>query len=69
MAGFLGNMDALNLLIENGADLGRKHYKNFNVVDEIIRADNRAMLECVYPLTKTMRRNLKEVIFASMSFN
>ena len=57
----MGNMDALNLLIENGADINRRHNLNLSVVDEIIRNDNKALFECVYPITKTIKRNLKEV--------
>lgn len=33
-------MDALNLLIENGADLAKKHNAEMTCFDEIIRNDN-----------------------------
>jgi ankyrin repeat protein len=55
----MGNFDALNLLIENGADLGKKHHHNMNCFDEMVRADNKDLFECVYLLTKNMKRNLK----------
>ncbi|CDW79760.1 ankyrin repeat protein [Stylonychia lemnae] len=59
LASFLGNFDALNLLIENGSDLSRKHFHNMNCFDEIVRNDNKDLFECVYTLTKNMKRNLK----------
>ena len=61
MASFLGNMDSLNLLLEYGADLSKKHNLKMDCFDEIIRSDNHELFECVYPLTKNITRNLKEV--------
>jgi hypothetical protein len=57
----MGNMDALNLLLEHGADLGKRHNKNLTVVDEILRIDNKALLECIYPIAKTIKRSFKDV--------
>lgn len=39
-AGFLNNFDALNLLIENGAELSRRNRNGLSCLDEIIRSDN-----------------------------
>lgn len=52
LAGFLNNFDALNLLIENGADLSARSNNNLTTYQEIIRADNGDLLECIYPLIK-----------------
>lgn len=52
MACFLGNMDAVNLLLENGADLSKKDNSNLTCYDEIVRNDNVDLLSCVYPLIK-----------------
>jgi len=48
MAGFLNNFDALNLLIENGANIGQQNKNNLSVYEEITRADNSDLLECIY---------------------
>eukprot|EP00347_Sterkiella_histriomuscorum_P009685 403340270 len=58
-ASFLGNFDALNLLIENGADLSKKHSKNLTCYDEIVRQDNIDLLGCIYSYSKTMKRDMK----------
>ena len=51
MASFLGNFDSLSLLLEHGADLIKvKHTHKMSSLDEIVRNDNAALLECVYPL-------------------
>lgn len=57
MAAFLGNFDSLNLLIEHGADLSKKHNHDMTCFDEIIRTDNKDLLECVYSYTKKLKRN------------
>jgi ankyrin repeat protein len=62
MASFLGNFDALNLLIEAGADLGRKNNDKMTSFDEILRNDNIELFECVFEHTKKIKRNMKEVI-------
>lgn len=62
MASFLGNFDSLSLLLEHGADLiGKKHNHKMSPLDEIVRNDNAALLECVYPLyqNELSNRNLK----------
>ncbi len=61
MAAFLGNMDSVNLLLENGCDLGKKHNHELSGFDEIVRTDNLEMLECVYDLAKKIKRNYKQV--------
>lgn len=48
MAGFLNNFDALNLLIENGADISAVNNNNLSVYEEITRADHAELLECIY---------------------
>lgn len=40
MAGWLNNFDALNLLMENGADITIKNNNNLSVYEEMIRNDN-----------------------------
>jgi hypothetical protein len=55
-------MDSLNLLIEYGADLKKKHKYNMNCFDEIVRTDNFDLFQCVYEHTKGIKRNLKEVL-------
>lgn len=52
MAGFLNNFDALNLLMENGANIGIRNNNNLTVFEEIVRADNADLLECVYSEVK-----------------
>lgn len=47
-ASFLNNFDALNLLLCNGADLCAKHHGNLKVYEEMTRADNAELLECIY---------------------
>ena len=49
MAGFLNNFDALNLLIEKGASISTKNNNNLTCFEEITRADNADLLECIYP--------------------
>ena len=47
-ASFLNNFDALNLLLQYGADLCAKHNGQLKVYEEMVRADNADLLECVY---------------------
>ena len=56
LAGFMNNFDSLNLLIEMGANLHEKHDHNMNVVDEIIRSDNKDLLSCVYQTYKQTQK-------------
>lgn len=51
-ASFLNNFDALNLLMENGADLTIKHDMKLTAYEEMVRADNADLLECVYTIVK-----------------
>lgn len=48
MAGWLNNFDAVNLLLENGANIAQKNANNLTCYEEIVRADNAALLECVF---------------------
>lgn len=48
LAGFLNNFDALNLLMEHGADICATHNNNLKVYEEVARADNADLLECIY---------------------
>jgi len=49
LAGFLNNYDSLNLLIEYGADLcAKREGSSMKVYEEIVRADNADLLECIY---------------------
>jgi ankyrin repeat protein len=60
LAGFMGNFDSLNLLIENGADPWRRHHHKMTVFDEIIRNDNKDLLSAVYDLSKSKPRDSNE---------
>lgn len=54
LAGFLGNMDSLNMLVEHGADLvTKRHNHKMSCLDEIVRNDNADLLECVFPLVQS----------------
>ena len=57
MAGYIGNFDSLNLLIENGANLFHKNNQNLNVFEEIIWTDNGDLFACIYPLYKSSKKN------------
>lgn len=57
LASFLGNFDALNLLLEYKADLHKPHNKNHDCFEEIIRNDNKDLLECVYDHYDLKKRN------------
>ena len=52
LACFLNNFDALNILIERGADISLKHNEGLSAYEEMVRNDNADLLECVYPLVK-----------------
>ena len=62
LASFLNNFDALNLLLENGASLTQRHGMKLTAYEEMVRADNADLLECVYPIVKKHQkeRSLKE---------
>lgn len=51
-AGFLDNFDALNLLIENGSDVTKKNNNNLSCYEEMIRNDNKDLLECIFGTVK-----------------
>jgi hypothetical protein len=57
-AGFLNNFDALNLLIENGAELNIKNKNGLSTFDEIVRHDHSDLFECVWPYAKLVKRDL-----------
>lgn len=59
LAGFLNNFDSMNLLIENGANIGEPNNNHLNVYEEMVRADNADLLECIFPLVKVHQRNRK----------
>lgn len=59
-AGFLGNFDSLNLLIENGADLKARNSNQLSTFDEIVRNDHAELFECVWPLASQVKRDLNE---------
>ena len=58
LASFLGNMDSLNLLIEYGASLYETHKDNYDPVQEAVRTDNSAVLQCVYKAYSQRKRDL-----------
>ena len=57
-AGFLNNFDALNLLIENGAELTAKNKNGLSILDEIVRNDHSDLFECVWQYAKLVKRDL-----------
>lgn len=59
MAGFLNNFDAMNLLIENGANLAVYNSASLNVYEEIIRSNNADLLECIYSHVKIYQQDRK----------
>jgi len=61
LAAFLGNFDSMNLLLENGADLTKPNDSGMSPYEEIIRSDHADLLECVYPLMKHVKRDMKKV--------
>ena len=59
-AAFMNNYDSLNLLIEHGANLWKKHHHKMNVFEEIVRSNDENLLKCVFDIYKTKKRDLKE---------
>lgn len=59
-AALRGFMDVLNLLLENGADLGLKTGFEGNGFDEVIKQDNIDLFECIYPYSKNLKRAPRE---------
>ena len=59
LAGFLNNFDAMNLLLENGANLAEAHKNNLNVYEEIVRAGHADLLGCIYKQVKVLQNNRK----------
>ena len=59
-AGFLGNFDAINLLLEHGADLKLPNSNQLTPFEEMIRNDHAELFECVWPLAKQVKRDLKK---------
>ena len=54
-------MDVLNFLIENGANLNRRDNEGKNCFDMIVEnSDDKDLLECVFPMTKSIKRDLKQ---------
>ena len=60
MASFLNNFDALNLLLENGGDPTKENNNGLNSFQELVRADNDVLLECVWPYAKNLKRDLSK---------
>lgn len=58
-AAFRGNMDILNLLIENGADLELQNGQEQTCFDLIIVNDNLDLFECVYSYAKKSKKSFK----------
>ncbi|TNV78094.1 hypothetical protein FGO68_gene14558 [Halteria grandinella] len=55
------NMDVLNLLIENGADLVKRNVSDSTCFDELLKQDDLDLLECIYPkYGHLQRRQMRE---------
>lgn len=53
-------MDVLNFLIDSGANLNRRENEGKNCFDLIVEnGEDKDLLECIYPMTKTIKRDLK----------
>ncbi len=61
VAALFGFMDTVNLLVENKANLGIKNSENMTSFDDIVKADNIDLLECVYEHTKNLKRDADDV--------
>ena len=57
-ASFCNNFDSLNLLLENGADMAIQNTSRMSAFDEVVRNDHRDLLECVFPYTKKIKRDM-----------
>lgn len=53
-ASCLNNFDAVNLLLESGADLANKDKGKLNAYHEMVRSDNHELLKCVWPHVKRL---------------
>ena len=67
-AGFLNNFDAMNLLLEHGADLSSKNSNQLTTYCEIIRNDNSDLFECIWPYAKKYKRDLNDVSWHSKDY-
>lgn len=60
VACFEQNLDAVNLLLEEGADLEKRHNDKLTPVQEMIRCDHVDLLSCLYKdYIKDAKRDVK----------
>ena len=57
-AAFLGRFDAMNMLIENGANLSMKSDIGATPIENVILNDNHVLLEALWPHAKNVKRDL-----------
>ena len=57
-AGTLNKFDALNILLEHGADLSIENSNLMSCFDEVVRNDHSELFECLWPYAKKIRRDL-----------
>jgi ankyrin repeat protein len=62
-AAVMNHFDALNLLIENGADLTQKNKYGFNSIDYLVRHDHADLLECIYPHYEEYEENNHKTLY------
>jgi len=59
MACFLNNFDTVNLLLEHGGEMDKTNGVNMTSLHELVKCDNKDLLECVYEHAKSYKRDVK----------
>ena len=59
-AAFLGRFDAMNFLIENGANLSMRSELGLTPIEKIILNDHHVLLEAMWPHAKQVKRDLNK---------
>ena len=57
---FLNNFDAVNLLMEKGANLSKTNQSGYSAFDQLVLADNVDLFECVWNQAKLVKRDMKK---------
>ena len=60
-AAIFNRYDAINLLIEHGANLETKNMEHFTVFEEAIKQDHQPMLEAIWLHAKKYKRDMNDV--------
>jgi ankyrin repeat protein len=59
MACFLNNFDTVNLLLEYGGEMDKANGVSMTSLHELVRSDNKDLLECVWDHAKAFKRDVK----------